>query len=270
MSGDWDGVTVEELISRIRKRNSSELLTENDVGFLHRVLATSQSVYRDRAEAVGLSGLGRVLDAGCGFGQWSALLARLNKAVDAIDLSSSRIRLARSLCEALGIANVAFHEGSIETLPFNEETFDGIFSYSVVYLTDWRKSLAEFARCLKPGGLLYVNTNGLGWYLLNLAGDRKPVEGFSPEEMAKNALVNSFRYYGESKREIGQSIVMPSELVASLLSRLGLQILALGPDGSIALNGRSKPQSFFAAEACGVESVWEVVCRKVVAVEPLT
>lgn len=269
MSGDWDGVAVEELISRIRRRNSSELLTENDLGFLHRVLATPQLVYRNRVDAVGLSGLGKVLDAGCGFGQWSASLARLNKAVDAIDLSSSRIRLARSLCEALDIANVGFHVGSIETLPFKEEAFDGIFSYSVVYLTDWRKSLTELVRCLKPGGLLYVNTNGLGWYLLNLAGDRKAVEGFSPEEMAKNALVNSFRYYGENKREIGQSIVMPSELVASFLSQLGLQIVALGPDGSIALDGRSKPQSFFAAEACGLESVWEVVCRKVGTVEPL-
>jgi SAM-dependent methyltransferase len=269
MDIDWDETAVDKLISEVFKRSSDECLSENDRAFLRRVLLTPQSVYQDRVAAVGLSGLARVLDAGCGFGQWSASLARLNRTVDAVDVSGARVSVARGLCGALGIANAAFHEASIESLPFNDETFDGIFSYSVVYLTDWRKSLAEFARCLKPDGLLYVNTNGLGWYLLNFVEDRQSVEGYSSKVMARDALANTIRYYSENKREEGHCIVMPSDIVVSHLSRIGLQIVAKGPDGDIALNEGNRPKSFFEADAFGVESVWEVVCRKVANVDSL-
>ena len=111
-------------------------------------------------------------------------------------------------------------QGRHRSLPFNDETFDGIFSYSVVYLTDWRKSLAEFARCLKPDGLLYVNTNGLGWYLLDFVEDRQSVEGYSSKVMARDALANTIRYYSENRREEGHCIVMPSDIVVSHLSHM--------------------------------------------------
>jgi SAM-dependent methyltransferase len=268
MNMDRD-LEVDKLISEILRRSSDECLSENDCAFLRRVLLTPQSVYQDRIAAIGFSGLARVLDAGCGFGQWSAALARLNRMVHAVDVSIVRVGLARGLCEALGIANAAFQKASIESLPFGDETFDGIFSYSVVYLTDWRKSLAEFARCLKPDGLLYLNTNGLGWYLLNFAEDRQSVEGFSSKVMARDALANTIRYYCENKHEDGHCIVMPSDIVISYLSDIGLQIVAKGPDGAIALNDRKRPKSFFDKDAFGIESVWEAVCRKVANVDSL-
>jgi SAM-dependent methyltransferase len=255
-------IEVNKLIAKVFEHSSVLSLSENDRAFLGRVLSTPECVYRVRVEAVGFAGLERVLDAGCGFGQWSVPLAQLNQRVDVIDVSSERIQLARVLCALRGVKNVDFQQTSIEALPFSEGSFDGIFSYSVLYLTDWRKSLAELYRCLKPNGRLYLNTNGLGWYLFNLVEDHNSCDGFSSKKMATDSLASSIRYYSGNQHDKGQSIVMPSEVVIPYLSGLGAEIVATGADGSISLGGSHKPVPFFDPDKFGLESVWEVVCRK--------
>jgi SAM-dependent methyltransferase len=237
-------------------------LSVNDRSFLGRVLCTPEVLYQDRVRAVGFEGLGRVLDAGCGFGQWTVPLSRFNGRVDAIDISSTRMQLARVLCVVRGAENVHFCEASTEAVPFAEATFDGVFSFSVLYLTDWRRSLAELYRCLAPGGVMYINTNGFGWYLLNLLEERNSCEGYSSKSMALESLENSIRYYAGRGTAHGASIVMPSEIVISFLMDLGASVVAVGPDGSISLSEKHKSTPFFRASEYGAENVWELVCRK--------
>ena len=255
-------MTAGVLESLFSKHPAHALLSENDRLFLSRVVGTPEAVYLDRVRAVGFAGLARVLDAGCGFGQWTVPLSRLNGQVDAIDVSSPRLEMARIFSEFNGAGNVEFRAASVESPPFPVGTFDGVFSYSVLYLTDWRVSLAALYQCLAPNGILYLNTNGLGWYLLNFEENRNSVGDFNSKTMAVETLRNSIRYYACSRTIPGQSIVMPSDVVLPFLRKLGAKILASGPDGSISLDGAPSAKPFFSASEFGVESVWEVVCQK--------
>jgi ubiquinone/menaquinone biosynthesis C-methylase UbiE len=54
--------------------------------------------------------------------------------------------------------NVILHEGVAESLPFGDGMFDLVTAYSVLHhLADHRPVLAEAARVLRPGGMLYVD-----------------------------------------------------------------------------------------------------------------
>ena len=55
--------------------------------FLQRVYAKETSLSEARLRQYGLANLNNVLDAACGFGQWTLPLARLNQKVVATDIS---------------------------------------------------------------------------------------------------------------------------------------------------------------------------------------
>ena len=119
--------------------------------------------YQDRLAALDFKRRGRVLDAACGMGQWANALASLGNEVVGVDLMQSRIDVARALTAAQGNA-CQFQTGSIEKLPFETASFDGVFCYGAFMFTAMPVTLGEFARVLKPGGRLYLNGNTWGWY----------------------------------------------------------------------------------------------------------
>ena len=71
-------------------------LDPNSRGFCERVFSTDPSVYENRLKAIGFQDMDRVLDAGCGFGQWALVMAGMNREVHAIDVDPSRVEF---LCE---------------------------------------------------------------------------------------------------------------------------------------------------------------------------
>ena len=238
-------------------------LTGDDRDFFLRVWSTDPGLYARRLRAAGFAGLGEVLDAGCGFGQWTLPLAELNRHVAAIDVSDLRVRLVQDIAAQLGRTNIDAARSSIEATPFPTARFDGIFSYSVIYFTDFRKSIAEFARLLRPGGLLYLCTNGLGWYLHNLINDHNASPTFDPRAMAVATLENSLDFYATGRREEGRQLVIPSEVLRPELERRGFEIVALGPEGGFAVDGEEKGDSFYRGDYHGAEGVYEVIARKV-------
>jgi ubiquinone/menaquinone biosynthesis C-methylase UbiE len=121
-----------------------------------------------------LAGLGRplgdlsLLDAGCGTGAYSeALLGHVGR-IDAIDLSPGMLEAARAkLGDAADGGHIAFHQGSIAELPFEDASFDAVMTNQVLHHLDHgedpgfpvlRQAIGEFARVLRPGGGLVVNT----------------------------------------------------------------------------------------------------------------
>lgn len=55
----------------------------------------------------------------------------------------------------LGVTNVAFRQGDIFALPFEDDSFDVVFSQTVLYhIPAPEKALAEIKRVLRPGGLV--------------------------------------------------------------------------------------------------------------------
>src|SRR5690606_21853985 len=115
--------------------------------------------------ALGFVDLPTVLDAGSGYGQWALPLARYNRIVWGVEPDEARVHAATTLARLKDVRNVCFLAGSLESLDFPDGHFDGIFCTNTLHRTEEAKTLDEFKRLLKPGGLLYINFNTLGWFL---------------------------------------------------------------------------------------------------------
>ncbi|MAH26073.1 MAG: hypothetical protein CMI19_03860 [Opitutae bacterium] len=247
-------------LSKINEIGDAKL-SGNDLEFFKRVWATNFDVYSERLEAICFNGKKRILDAGCGFGQWSVALALKNGNIDALDCSKERVDALEAIASLLGLGNIKTHYGTIENLPFNEETYDAIYCYSSIYFTDVKKTIEEFARVLKPNARLYLSTNGVGWYLHNLIEGHNDSNHFDSRAMAINAIVESLNYYSSDYQNISQ-LITPSKFLRKLLLEYGFEIIDLRPDGKIVLNSESKPKSFYPESYYGLEGVYEIVAEK--------
>ena len=94
----------------------------------------------------------KVLDAGCGSGVYSRLLAEKGAQVYGIELSSEMVDLAKKHCAGM---DIDFKQGSINKLPYANNTFDTIIASLVIhYLKNPETALKEFHRVLKKHPLL--------------------------------------------------------------------------------------------------------------------
>ncbi len=98
-----------------------------------------------------------VLDAACGEGYGSALLASAAAHVDGVDVSTEAIAHARQRYG--GQDHLAFHEADVTRLPFDDDRFDRIVSFETLeHLEAQDEMLAEFRRVLRPDGVLIVSS----------------------------------------------------------------------------------------------------------------
>ena len=107
-----------------------------------------------------------VLDAGCGTGAYSeAIVDRVGR-VEALDMSQGMLdEAAAKLADAVARDRIGFHQGAITELPFGEASFDAVMINQVLHHLDddadyplHRRVIGEFARVLRPGGALVVNS----------------------------------------------------------------------------------------------------------------
>lgn len=236
-------------------------LSGNDIEFFKRVWSQAPEIYFERLKAIEMLNLENILDAGCGFGQWSIVMALFNGHIDAIDCDTDRLTTLQEITKLLNIDNVKTHCGSIESLPFDDESFDAIFSYSAVYFTDVRQTLKEFARTLKPNARLYISTNGLGWYLHNLLDGHNESNHFDTKAMSIKSIEESLNYYSIDNHNTAQ-LITPSKFMKKLLHEYGLEIIDLKPDGKIILNKSTNPKSFYPENYYGLEGVYEIIAKK--------
>lgn len=124
----------------------------------------------------------RLLDIGCNWGRWCVAAARLGYRPVGIDPSLGAVLAARRVTEQLGL-EVDFVVGDARFLPFAAETFDVVFSYSVIQHFDKGaalESVAEIGRVLRPQGRSLVqmpNKLGLRCLFHQLRrGFREPVK----------------------------------------------------------------------------------------------
>lgn len=133
------------------------------------------SYYLSRLDRLMFGG-GRVLDAGCGAGQWSIALSQRFEHVEALDMKPARLEVLTRVAGLAKIGNIGVREGSIEALPYPERSFDAVFCYGVMMFTAMERTLGEFNRVLRPGGRVYVCLNADGWsrYLIEERGAADP------------------------------------------------------------------------------------------------
>jgi len=100
----------------------------------------------------------KVLDVGCGTGDFLRLLAPLLSAGTAVgvDLSETMIAEARQR-SADNVVNLSFRVGSVLELPFPAASFDRVLATQLLlHVPDPLKALIEMKRVLAPSGLICV------------------------------------------------------------------------------------------------------------------
>ena len=127
----------------------------------------SKSIIEGTAEYVNIPDGGKALDIGCGSGALTVAVAKRNPNAEIIgcdrwtkEYSDFSKLLCKENARAEGLENVKFQKGDATALPFEDETFDAVFSnyvYHNVAGADKQELLLETLRTLKKGGTFAIH-----------------------------------------------------------------------------------------------------------------
>jgi MPBQ/MSBQ methyltransferase len=142
-----------------------ERLTPDDLAPVDEFHTRGRAATVDLAQLLALGGSERVLDVGCGIGGPSRFLAHTFACeVVGLDLTPEFCAVARLLAERTGLAErVSYRQGNALDMPFEDETFDVVWSQNAAMNIAERDRLyREMRRVLRPGGRLALNDVTLG------------------------------------------------------------------------------------------------------------
>lgn len=147
---------------------------------------TSPSIRRlekDRLEAVeGIAGK-RVLDYGCGKGDFAMRLLERNAVVYGIDISENYVEHANAQARHYGFseARYNFHVMDAHSLNFDDNFFDLVIGNGILHHLDLDLAISEVNRVLRPGG-----------------------KAVFQEPLAGNPLLKLFRYLTPKARTVDE------------------------------------------------------------------
>lgn len=142
---------------------------------------------------------GRVLDAGCGYGQYTGWFARQGAQVTGCDGAAAMLEFARE-----GQPECRFDLADLTgTLPYPDGMFDLVFCNQVLMdLPKIDRTMEEFARILKPGGRLWFSIVHpafyIGEWVAGADGKKraKEISGYlTPHEKTGNFWGRSTHYH---------------------------------------------------------------------------
>ena len=110
-----------------------------------------------------------VLDCGCGPGSITLGIAEriAPGRVVGVDFSESQIERAAADATIAGVRNVMFQAADCCALPFEDSSFDRVFSHALMeHLADPVRALREFHRVLKSGGVIGLCSPDWGGFIL--------------------------------------------------------------------------------------------------------
>ncbi len=148
------------------------------------------------------------LEVGCNWGRWCVSAARRGYRVVGVDPSLDAIRAARRVADELGV-EAEYLVADARHLPFADETFDVVFSYSVFQHFTRPAAVSAFAevgRVLKRGGLSLLQ-------LANVWGARSLFNQLRERRFREPRSLFDVRYW--SPRELRTELegaVGPTEL----------------------------------------------------------
>jgi SAM-dependent methyltransferase len=139
-----------------------ELYEQSDrVRCSFRDVAQARPIYERYVEFVAhhAPARGKLLDAGCGTGWSTYFFAEAGFEATGVDLNPGAF-------EPPALPNLAFMNGSVVNLPFDDNSFAVVTAHQVLeHIPDPARMLSEMNRVLRPGGLLCI----VGPNLLSLA-----------------------------------------------------------------------------------------------------
>ena len=99
----------------------------------------------------------RVLDAACGEGYGTALLARVAEEAVGVDIDAASVAHARE--RYAGVARARFERSDAAALQFADKSFDYVVSFETIeHLAAQEELVAGFARVLTDDGLLIISS----------------------------------------------------------------------------------------------------------------
>ncbi|MCX5700303.1 MAG: methyltransferase domain-containing protein [Candidatus Omnitrophica bacterium] len=228
----------------------------------------------------------KVLEVGCGIGTDLIEYAKYGANVSGVDLGPDQVMLTKINFKLRGLPYETIQEGNAESLPFDDESFDLVYSFGVLHHTpDTKKAVNEIYRVLKKDGKAIVMVYARGWkhyikrclfqglfrgrWLANSFDWKKvyneisEVHGNSPKtDIYSNKqvreLFNNFKYLEVKKKRLGEffeyppynTYVFPS-IVRKVCYFLGLELL-------IGENWLVKAQKFTVKKET---KLWEVLFK---------
>jgi len=95
----------------------------------------------------------KILDAGCGLGEWVDFLSSKGHTVTGLDYSSQTIERNRKVCPT-----ARWCCGTLQEMPFPEAEFDCVISWGVIEHDEAgpQQALREFYRVLAPNGRAFI------------------------------------------------------------------------------------------------------------------
>jgi 2-polyprenyl-3-methyl-5-hydroxy-6-metoxy-1,4-benzoquinol methylase len=99
---------------------------------------------------------GRLLDLGCGWGEFTVIYAKIGYRVDGCDISEMNLQAARNLAERYNLSpQVTLTQQAAERLQYPDESFDVIAGIDILHHVDVPAVIAQCRRVLKPGGIAF-------------------------------------------------------------------------------------------------------------------
>lgn len=131
--------------SLVQERLSEELHEERKIKKLESVLGSFKGK--------------KILDVGCGTGGFVISVSKLGGRAYGIDPQRSAIEICKEKAVVNGLAKKIFRLEKAEKLSFPDNSFDIIYSFTVLeHVADVKKTMSEMIRVVKPGGLIYIHT----------------------------------------------------------------------------------------------------------------
>jgi SAM-dependent methyltransferase len=132
------------------EEQTPDLRIPDDEAMFQRDLGRSLVVFFD---ILGELGGRRVLELGCGPGEYTVMLARRGAQVTAIDLAPSALALVRRRAEIHGLtSNIHMRRMSAERLDFSDASFDLVVGSGLLHHADLAAVGPEVRRVLADGG----------------------------------------------------------------------------------------------------------------------
>ncbi len=195
---------------------------------------------RSAIRAIQLPAGSKGLDAGCGIGLPALLLSDAvgpNGHVTGLDIAPEFLDRAREIVKEAGLLErISFRQGSVDALPFDDDTFDWVWSADCVGYGPWEPLplLKELARVVKPGGIVAIiawsSENLIPGYPLLEAKLSATSSGIAPFAKGRNPELHFLRTLGWFRRlglEAPKAQVFADSACAPLSNELFAALTAL-------------------------------------------
>ena len=230
--------------------------------FCLRMYATPQENYQRRLRMIGFENLACILDAGCGFGQWSLAMASLGNAhIHACDIDTDRITAFSSILAQLGEKRIEPAVSSLESLPYPSASFDAVFAYGCVHAAEVHRCLEEFRRVLKPGGTVYFTMNAFGYYAQRWLEEKPRTDDHFPKLSMARIFMSTAMYQKTGKKILPYGQVFEKEEIRHIVEKCGFTNIRINGEGETSLNNEG-PFPFFPSSYRGMDAVYEVLATR--------